>query len=235
MKQKKKKKAKRKVTKKKKKVKRRKSKAVVVQRGLHAKKLKIMAAVPVMPCSAIDKDIHGLRYAYTQATQVYQRYTRLCREKGLTTRRIEGMTTDAHYGDSCQDSDGKTKFVKRPCVRFEGVWEIRDKDTGETETFGGSGDGDNLIWSANSAQTIAKKQALLDYFETAWPQPTNHLKIIRESFEQIPPEEKVKAFEQVLPKEAWNIMSKAGAIKALREFYGGVKCQKQQHKSKESK
>lgn len=219
----KKKKVKRKVAKKAKKKKARGRKTVVVQPGLHFKKLEIMAAVPVMPCSVIGRDNYGLRFAYTQAAQVYQRYARLCREKGLTIRRIEGKTTDAYYGDSYQNSEGKTKFAKRPCVRFEGIWEICDTGTGQTETFGGAGDGDNLIWSANSAQTIARKQALLDYFETAWPQPTDYLKLIRESLEQVQPTRFVDALQEIMPENAFNIMTSTGAIKALQDFFGGKK------------
>lgn len=179
---------------------------------LHEKKLEILRAVPIMPCSVLSKDMQGLRFAHTQAEKVYQVYRRECESRGLVIRRIEGETVDAEHPQLIKKESGwDIKSV--PCVRFEGVWEICDKDSGETETFGGSGDGENGIWSANSAQTIARKQALLDYFETAWPQPTDWVKVIRESLEELGPQELVKAVKMIIPEkiaEATGIVDEIG-------------------------
>jgi hypothetical protein len=218
-------KAKKKVSKKRKTTKRKKAaaKGPHPKRGLHAKKAEIMAAVPNMPCSAISRDPAGLRFAHTRAERVYATYRDLCAERGLVIRRIEGITEDAHYGEFvyAEDRNEPAKIVKRPCVRFQGLWEIRDRATGQTETFGGAGDGDNGVWSANSAQTVARKQALLDYFETAWPQPTDYLKVIRDSIAAVPDAEKVEAFKQILPEHAWNVMTQTGAVKALTDLFEG--------------
>lgn len=177
------------------------------RRGLHAKKAEIMAKVPNMPCSAIGRDLHGLRFAHTQAERVYAVYRDLCAEKGLVIHRTEGKSRVIN------------DTAERIQILFEGVWEIRDRATGQTETFGGHGQGDNGRWSANSAQTIAKKQALLDYFETAWPQPTQFLEVIRDSIAAVPDAEKVEAFKQILPPQAWDVLTAAGAVKELKDFF----------------
>jgi len=221
-------KARKKVVKKKKRKKRKK----YIPLGLQGKKLEILAEVPIMPCSVLSRDWQGNRYAHTQAEKVYQVYRQECLDRDLTIRRIEGRTTDCKISD--RDSDGNV--FERAGILFEGVWEIKDRETGETETFGGSGQGVNGVWSANSAQTVAKKQALLDYFETAWPQPTDHLKVIRESLEAVPLEDKIEAYKSILSPEAWNIMTATGAVKAMAEYFGGnQKCQRKQPKSKKRK
>lgn len=213
------KKVKRKVVKKKA-VKRKKRKAVYIPPcyGLHQKKLEILRVVPIMPCSAIDRDMQGLRFAHTQAEKVYRVYRRECESRGLVIRRIKGTTTNGERPAFIQ-SDDKRVMKAVPCVRFEGVWEICDVSTGETETFGGAGDGDNEIWSANSAQTIARKQALLDYFETAWPQPTNWLKLVRDSLEEAGPEEFVKAMKSIVPEK---IAEATGIIDVMGSYFDKV-------------
>ena len=198
-------------------------------RGLYVKKLEIMNAVPIMPCSVLGRDRQGLRFAHTQAGRVFQQYSRLCRQKNLTIRMIEckmetlpfpfALPVDANELKELLKSANLTELW--PWTRATCTFEIEDVATGQTEIFKGAGLGNNDVWSDTSAQTTAFKQALLLYFFTSWPQPNDHLRIIRESLEQISVEEKIKAFEQILPKEAWNVMTKTGAIKALRVFYGG--------------
>jgi len=183
--------------------------------GLHTKKLEILRAVPIMPCSAIDRDMQGLRFAHTQAEKVYQVYRRECESRGLVIRRIEGKTTNGERPVFLKTEE-QWEMKAVPCVRFEGVWEICDVETGQTETFGGAGDGDNEIWSANSAQTIARKQALLDYFETAWPQPTNWLKLVRDSLEEAGQEEFVKAMKSIIPEK---IAEATGILDVISAYF----------------
>lgn len=187
--------------------------------GLHGKKLLILKEIPLMPCSAISKDRQGLMYAHTQATRVYKTYREICLRHGLTTRRIKGATTNIEYPEVFW-KDGVANVVLVKAVLFEGEWEIRDSETGQTETFGGSGIGDNRVWSANSAQTVAKKQALLDYFETAWPQPTDWAKVVRESMEQLKGEEFTKGLKQIMPEWAYNILTTPKALKEMDEYFG---------------
>lgn len=206
-------------------------KPIFALRELHAKKLEILEAVPIMPCSVLGRDWQGSRFAHTQAERVYQIYREECTKRKLVIRRVKGETSDCKISDW----DSKGNCVERTGTLFQGVWEIRDNDTGETEEFGGSGQGLNGVWSANSAQTVAKKQALLDYFETAWPQPTDHLKVIRESLAAVPDAEKVEAYKQIFGSESttWSIMTATGAVKKMEEFYRGEqKCQKSKTKSK---
>jgi len=185
---------------------------------LHQKKLEILRAVPIMPCSAISRDKQGLMFAHTQAEKVYQVYRRECESRGLVIRRIEGKTTDGKRPELLKL--GKLlENVEVPCVRFEGVWEICDTESGETETFGGSGDGDNDIWSANSAQTVAKKQALLDYFEVPWPQPTNWINVVRESLVALPAEEQVKAIKEIIPPK---IAEATKIVDAMYEYLSSL-------------
>lgn len=168
------------------------------QGNLHTKKLQIMKAIPMMPCSAVSKDRQGLAFAHTRATEVYNRYREECSKRKLVIRRIEGMLSNQQYVMDIHTGEGwDTKEVV--CACFEGVWEITDIESGEKETFGGSGYGDNDIWSANSAQTVAKKQALLDYFEVAWPQPTNLKKIIKQELADLSQEDLRQALQEIIP------------------------------------
>lgn len=196
-------------------------------RGLYVKKLEIMNAVPIMPCSVLGKDRYGLRFAHTQAEKVFQEYARLCRQKNLTIRMIECKMETLPFPfsiseEKVEDLLKNISFTNLwPWTRATCTFEIEDVATGQTEIFKGAGLGNNDVWSDTSAQTIAFKEALLLYFFTAWPQPSDHLRIIREGLDAISPAEKVKAFEQILPKEAWNVMTNIGAVKALQAFYGG--------------
>ena len=206
--------------------------------GLHEKKLDIMAEVPIMPCSVIGKDRYGLRFAHTQAEKVFQRYSELCRQKHLVIRMIDCKMETLPFPFTVGEE--KVAELLRN-ISFTNLWpwtravctfEIRDTTTGETETFMGAGLGNNDVWSDNSAQTVAFKQGLLMYFFTAWPQPTDYLRLIRESLEEVGRESIVDALKQIMPDTAWNVMESTGAVKALTKFFGGnEKCQKQ-HKSK---
>lgn len=183
--------------------------------SLHKKKLEILRAVPIMPCSAISKDKQGLRYAHTQAEKVFQTYRRESESRGLVFRLVEGESIDAVRPEEVKVGDHwETKAV--PCVRFTGKWEVCDSKTGQKETFIGSGDGDNEIWSNNSAQTIAFKQGLLMYFFTAWPQPTNWLRLVHDSLKDASPEEFTKAMKSIIPEK---IAKATGIIDMLDAFY----------------
>lgn len=217
-----KKRAKKKTAKKKaKKAKKKKSKPALVSYAplynLHQKKLAIMREIPIMPCTAITKDPQGLRFAHTQAEKVYKIYREACLKRGLVTRRTGGELVNGKTVDWKPVGRDRWEIVEVSCVRFKGgVWEICDSETGEKETFRGDGDGNNLIWAGNSAQTIAKKQALLDYFEVAWPQPSNHCEVIRKSLQDASPEEFVKAMNMIIPEK---IAKATGIIKMLDAFF----------------
>lgn len=183
--------------------------------SLHKKKLEILLAVPVMPCSVIAKDKQGLRYAHTQAEKVFNTYRRECQSRGLVIRLVEGESIDAYRPDEVKVGDHwQPKAVS--CVRFTGKWEICDSKTGQKETFIGSGDGDNDIWSNTSGMTVAFKEGLLLYFFTAWPQPTNWLKIVHDSLKDANPEDFVKAIKAIVPEK---IAEATGMTAALDEYF----------------
>ena len=202
--------------------------------GLHGKKLRILEEVPVMPCSAFGRNKQGLRFAYTQAEKVYAIYREKTEHYGLTIRNIELVVTNIKYTDEVKVGD-EWKSVEVTATLCVGKWEIRDKETGETEEFGGIAFGDNYVWSANSAQTVAKKQALLDYFETAWPQPTDWCKFVRESLEE-QGTNMVAALKMILPQKVYEILTATKAIKELTEHFSKEipKCRKPR-KSRKSK
>ncbi len=210
-----------------KKKKTRKPKGLVPGRGLAIKKIEIMNAVPIMPCSVLGRDRQGLRFAHTQAERVFDQYSRQCRQKGLTIRMIECKMETLPFPFTISEEKVESLLKNLnftnlwPWTRATCTFEIEDVATGQSETFKGAGLGNNDVWSDTSAQTIAFKQALLLYFFTAWPQPNDHLQVIRESLALVAIEDKVAAFEQLLPKKAWNVMTRAGAVKALLAFYGG--------------
>lgn len=179
--------------------------------GLHQKKLEIMEVVKVMPCSAVMRDKSGYIVAYTWASEVYQVYRQECAKFDLTIRRVEGHRYDAHRPEIIRKAGGAIEIISVPTVAYEGVWEIYDYKTGQAERFAGSGDGENDIWSNNSAQTVARKQALLDYFEVAWPQPRDYMKIIKEELAKLPKEKIYEAIASFLPK---NILGKKTAQEA---------------------
>ncbi len=190
--------------------------------NLHIKKLNIMASHPIMPCSAIAKGRDGAYYAYTEACKVYATYFKACLEARLVIRRITGRSINAEYDESWKDKEGVWHTVKIACVRYEGTWEIMDVETGEKETFDGAGDGNNYIWSCNSAQTVAKKQALLDYFEAAWPQPNDFTELIREEIAGLAAPKFVEQVRKMMPepgsKDAERLNAE-GAMKAIMQFF----------------
>ncbi len=181
-----------------KKVRRRKKVIYPVNYHLHTKKLEIMRAIPIMPCTIIAKTYQGFLFAHTQAEKVYAVYRRECESRGLVTRRIKGVSLDAKHPE-LERTENNWKIISKPCVRYNGVWEISDTESGESETFCGSGDGDNNIWSIMSAQTVAKKAALLDYFETSWPAPTDWVRVVKESIEELGPGQMFKAIKEIIP------------------------------------
>ncbi len=187
--------------------------------GLQAKKLQIMDEIPIMPCSAISKDRQGARYCHTQAAKVYATYRKACSMRGLTIRRVSGLESKAEYQDNRQDLEGKWIIQISICSKYEGVWEIRDSESGESETFCGAGYGDNYVWSCNSAQTVAKKQALLDYFEVCWPEPEDYLAIVKQTFDDLNVDNFKDAFKRVMPDK---VRAAPNADKVILDFFASL-------------
>jgi len=188
--------------------------------GLHAKKIQIMNEIPIMPVSAIGKDRQGARYCHTQAEKVYAMYRKACSTRNLTIRRVNGQSGTANYQDNYQDKDGMWVIQKTICSTYEGIWEIRDAETGQTEQFAGAGYGDNYVWSCNSAQTVARKQALLDYFEVPWPQPDQTYFVVKDGLSTLDAPKFVDAVKAMMPDDTkLTEIKEQGGMAALIEFF----------------
>jgi|TARA_R100000501_G_C2620416_1_gene113673 hypothetical protein len=121
----------------------------------------VMHLVPEIDCTGIDDE---REYAYTEAHHVYRRYREAFAEVGLTIMPV---------------LDDKTQLLHLGRGMFQAtvVYEVTDIDTGYSERGIGVGLGINGVWAANSAQTRAMKQFLIQTFLASW-QPPPDLKAI---------------------------------------------------------
>lgn len=202
------KKVKRKTTKKAKRKKTAKREVVEPVLNLHERKLEIMKAVPIMPCSAINKDRQGLMYAHTQAEKVFAIYYQKCVKQRLVINMVDLLMLSHEY----QNHEGDPV----PCSRAVCKFQIRCVDTGELEVFWGSALGDNDVWSDQSAQTVAMKQGLLLYFQTAWPQPDNFIEVVRKELASLEKKEMYQAIKNIIPKA----LTTKEAMSELWEYFG---------------
>lgn len=176
--------------------------------GLQVKRFEIMAAVPQMPCSAINKDLQGLTYCHTQATQVYQIYRNEMMDRKMTINMIECRTETVQTNES---KDHQAFFSSRSHCTFR----ITDTESGEYDDIQSTALGNNDVWSDNSSQTVAMKQALLQYFFTAWPQPANHVEVVRSTLSKLGKDEFKKAVTSMLK----NTLTTKGAVVALEDYF----------------
>ena len=185
-------------------------------KGLYAKKLTIMRRVPIMPCSIIGKDRVGRMFAHTQAEKVFARYSKLCQEFSLV---ISMVAVEMSNGPQTVYIDPEGTTTKRECSRAVCKFRIVDTESGQEDYFWGAALGDNAVWSDNSAQTIAFKQALLQYFFTAWPQPTDFVEVVREQLSKLKGENFIKVIQQIMPIKAHEILTETKALEELRAFF----------------
>jgi len=78
------------------------------------------------------------------------------------------------YGLTVVPVRGQTQAIpgfSHLVVLAEIYYQITDVETGYSEEVYGSALGDNQAWAANSAQTLARKQALQSTFNISYPQP----------------------------------------------------------------
>lgn len=176
--------------------------------GLQAKRFEIMAAVPQMPCSAISKDFQGLTYCHTQATDVYQIYRNEMLDREMTINMIACKTETVLVHKA---ADGREEYNSRSTCTFR----ITDTESGQYDDIQSTALGNNDVWSDNSAQTVAMKQALLQYFFTAWPQPLDHVEVVRSSLSKLGKDEFKKAVTSMLK----NTLTTKGAVAALEDYF----------------
>ncbi len=201
---------KKKVSKKKKKAKKKSTTKKAFQGiGLQAKRFEIMKAVPTMPCSAINRDMQGLRYCHTQAENVYQIYRNEMMKRGLTINIIEAKSESVLVK---KNADGQEFYSSRSHCTFR----ITDIESGEYDDIQSTALGCNDVWSDNSSQTVAMKQALLQYFFTVWPQPTDYIEVIKCSLDELKGETFKKAVTNMMPDK---VITNKQAAKKLDEFF----------------
>lgn len=168
----KKKKAKKKTTKRAKPKKRRKRKVILTEAEcrvkLHRKILEVMNRHTEIECSGQGVDFDGNEYRYTEAEVVFKEYGQSMRDLGLTCIPIE-----------------KTAILGKTAYMIQARYKLTDTDTGYSEVITGCGLGTNGQWAANTAQTLALKQALLETFGASWPQPEKYKDIVKKEAERV--------------------------------------------------
>jgi len=161
----------------------------------HQKILEVMNQHPEIQCTGRGVDLDGNEYAYTEAAEVFSAYGQTMRELGLTCIPIE-----------------KTAVLGKNAYMIHVKFKLTDVDTGYSEIITGSGLGSNGQWAANTAQTLALKQALLETFNASWPQPPDYKDLVK--------------------KEAQNVFGSAHSpeevVQAVKDYFGSFQLTKGQ-------
>ena len=126
---------------------------------LHIKILEIMRSTTFLDCHNVASDGDGGVYHYTEAWEVQEYYSRKLVDKRLTMVPILTKSTMVPFGPD------------RIATNIDSIFRLTDIETGYSMDVAGSGVGMNGEWSANTAQTLAFKQALLNVFMCAQRQP----------------------------------------------------------------
>ena len=138
--------------------------------ALHRKIQLIMDKVPVIEASGYEIDELDNDYYYTEAATVFEVYTEAMVSVGLTFVPIHAETCFEHRA-----------------YKATVTYRVTDVDTGAYIDVVGVGLGANGIWSYNSAQTVARKQALLNTFGASYPQPPDTKKDVRKAVKMFRP------------------------------------------------
>jgi len=129
---------------------------------LHKKILAVQKAYPQIQCDAQGEDLDREAFGFVEASTVNAQYNEAMSKEGLTFVPIHKETT-----------------LGKNCVLVETTFLLSDSKTGYGIEIAGVGLGMNGQWAANSAQTLAKKQALLEAFQCSWPQPEDYRETVR--------------------------------------------------------
>ena len=118
---------------------------------------------PTIECKLVGEDDEG-RFGYTEAAAVFRMYSDAFKKHKV------------HFYQIFEET-----IVCNNCVKSHVIFEIVDIETGYIwpKKAPGSGLGTNGQYSANTAQTLAKKQAMLMFFNCSWPQPEPFTKEVR--------------------------------------------------------
>jgi len=131
---------------------------------LYRKINEVSKLVPQIECKGAETegDDSNEVYYYTEAAEVFKQYTAAFIVVGMTFLPVKIRVT----------MDGRF-------YRADIQYEITDIETGYSIHVVGSGLGGNGAWSVNSAQTVAKKQALLNAFGCSYNQPESMKGVVR--------------------------------------------------------
>lgn len=123
---------------------------------LHKKISAVMKENPEIKCTLVGED-EDRKFGICEAAGVFRMYNQAMAKHNLT---FIPMAVNPTLGNGC--------------VLVRATYRITDITTGYFETVQSCGFGMNGQWSANTAQTLALKQALLNTFICSWPQPEEY-------------------------------------------------------------
>ena len=111
---------------------------------------KVQQEVKIIKSTGVEEDEQG-KYNYTEAKEVFRIYSDALNRAGLTFMPVDIATS-----------------VDSRFYRATVSYEITDIETGCSTLVQGAGLGCNGVWSLNSVQTVARKQALLNAFGASY-------------------------------------------------------------------
>ena len=127
-------------------------KSILLHQKIHA----VMKENPEILCKLVGED-EGRKFGICEAAEVFRMYNQALVKHSMTSIVSD---LDLTLGKNCVLANMKLK--------------ITDITTGWYEKFCGGGLGMNGQWSANTAQTLAAKEAMLLSFVCSWPQPEEY-------------------------------------------------------------
>jgi len=135
----------------------------------------VMCNVPRIECTLQEVSAEDDQpYYYTAADTVFKIYREQFIKIGLNFFPVLGKT----------GMDGR---FYEAAIQYE----IIDIETGYGQKVIGFGQGANGVWSLNSAQTVAKKQAMLATFNASYGPPEPATKVVRKQVEGFNPEQAI--------------------------------------------
>jgi len=169
--------------------------------GLQAKILQVMEAVPIIECTGQEQGEDDVYY-YTEAAEVFRIYSEAMVKVGLTFVPISIDTV-----------------LDARAYRATIIYRLTDAETNQYQDVVAVGLGCNGVWALNSAQTVARKQALLNMFGASYPQPVTPKQVVRKA---------VKMFKP------YDVLSSGEAKEELNQYFSQEKPNERASESRES-
>ena len=175
--------------------------------GLQAKILEVMKRVPTIECTGQEQSEARTgeepeTYYYTEAAEVFRIYSEAMVKVGLTFVPISIDTV-----------------LDARAYRATIIYRLTDAETNQYQDVVAVGLGCNGVWALNSAQTVARKQALLNMFGASYPQPKTSAQVVRKA---------VKMFQPL------DVLSPGEAAEELNQYFSTEKQNERASDSRES-